>query len=101
MSIDLDFLECKICSVKPGSAQLCPSCIRNRYIISRLQQQVQELLSRNCSNCIYWKTEIGRTTFGFCHSEEFNILISGNSKFPTLPLRDSFGCNFFMRRKGK
>jgi hypothetical protein len=35
------FMECSICSAKPGSPTLCPSCLRNRYRMESLQAELR------------------------------------------------------------
>ena len=40
MKENLEFIECIVCASKPGSPVLCPSCLSNRQVISRLKQQL-------------------------------------------------------------
>jgi len=35
-----EFEECAICAAKPGTPDLCPSCLNNRKLIGQLQSQV-------------------------------------------------------------
>ena len=35
-----EFEECAICAAKPGTPELCPSCLANRKLIGQLQSQV-------------------------------------------------------------
>ena len=38
-----DFKECDICNAKPGTPELCESCLQNRKVISELSQTISEL----------------------------------------------------------
>lgn len=35
-----ELMECEICRAKPGSPNLCPRCLHNRAVISRLKKEV-------------------------------------------------------------
>lgn len=37
---ELRFIECAACKGKPGTPQLCESCLNNRAVISRLKEAV-------------------------------------------------------------
>jgi hypothetical protein len=41
---DLDFQECPTCAAKPGSPALCDSCLNNRYLISEMKRNYDELM---------------------------------------------------------
>ena len=32
-----EFMECAACAAKPGSPNLCPSCLNNRWLIGKLE----------------------------------------------------------------
>ena len=38
----LEFIECPTCAAKSGTPALCPSCLHNREVISRLQKLMVE-----------------------------------------------------------
>ena len=40
-----EFMECSICAAKPGSPTLCPSCLHNRALIGRLENQSKNFAS--------------------------------------------------------
>lgn len=35
---ELNFMECSVCKSKPGTPQLCESCLNNRAVISRFKE---------------------------------------------------------------
>lgn len=37
----LKFVECGVCSVKPGTPALCPSCLHNRHVIETLNERLK------------------------------------------------------------
>lgn len=37
-----EFKECAECTSKPGMIQLCPSCLHNRDLIARLQEELKQ-----------------------------------------------------------
>jgi len=39
-----DYVECSICSNKPGSPTLCPICLYNRNLVSQLNEIIGVLL---------------------------------------------------------
>lgn len=41
----LDFVECPTCSAKPGSPELCRSCLINRTTIERLATKLHEAVA--------------------------------------------------------
>jgi hypothetical protein len=47
-----DFRECAACKAKPGSPSLCPSCLQNRALISRLQGVVRRSPLHQVKNAI-------------------------------------------------
>lgn len=40
---ELNFMECAACKEKPGSPQLCESCLNNRAVIYRLKRGLAAL----------------------------------------------------------
>lgn len=46
---DERLMECGICAVQPGGAELCQSCLHNRYLISQLKTQRDDLHHRLAS----------------------------------------------------
>lgn len=34
----VEFMECSVCAVKPGSPTLCPSCLYNRDVAEQLNK---------------------------------------------------------------
>ncbi len=41
--VDFSFKECASCAAKPGSPELCGSCLHNRTALSRLTKQVEDV----------------------------------------------------------
>lgn len=39
----LAFVECAICGAKPGSPDLCESCLHNRHAIAVLEEMIERL----------------------------------------------------------
>ncbi len=37
------FMECTTCSIRPGTAELCSSCLHNREVISQLQSNFEHM----------------------------------------------------------
>ena len=48
-----EYKECKSCSKKPGSPDLCESCLHNRTLMYRLRHKIEDL-----ENIIYKKDEL-------------------------------------------
>jgi hypothetical protein len=44
----MEFVECSVCAAKPGSPDLCYSCLSNRKTIEQLEHQI-ETLKENAS----------------------------------------------------
>ena len=38
--MELEFVECSVCAAKPGSPDLCESCLTNRRTIEHLKEQI-------------------------------------------------------------
>jgi hypothetical protein len=41
------FKECPACAGKPGTPELCPSCLHNRSTVTALQDAIEELIPKH------------------------------------------------------
>lgn len=44
--MDYQFHECKVCDDKPGSPDLCESCLHNRTVIEQQAKEIKKLRER-------------------------------------------------------